>query len=64
MRRKDPKDRVEKISIGLRKRTIETLDQVCIKEDVSRSRFIQKILERHFQPQQEARTSEIPFKMG
>jgi len=65
--RKDPNERKETITLGLKKKTIKAIDEAAARDGRSRSEFVQRILDRHFepmQPTQEGRTAEIPFKMG
>ena len=67
MRRKDPNERKDKVSIALKIKTIKALDILAKAQDRSRSDIIQRILDKQLptpeKPTQptEARRTEIPF---
>jgi metal-responsive CopG/Arc/MetJ family transcriptional regulator len=62
--RKDPNDRKQTITVGLKRKTIKAVDEAAAKDGRSRSEYIQRILDKHFQPQPTPAEPKIPFKMG
>jgi metal-responsive CopG/Arc/MetJ family transcriptional regulator len=61
--RKDPNDRKQTITVGLKRKTIKAVDEAAAKDGRSRSEYIQRILDKHFQPQSTPMEHKIPFKM-
>lgn len=58
--------RKTRVSVALRKDTLQAVDEKAKNSEppVSRSAYIQFVLDKHFGSTREARAAEIPMKLG